>query len=132
MFFHKAKNALQTDSGLKDKLAPMDFGEAGRHTWVRESALRLGRAIAQYRKDKDNEELVGRLIADEVLLEDIQSISLEESDTEKESSPFILLFPDGYLEPQEMMTLSFLETDTKFTFRWNAEESNIQMTRIVD
>ena len=81
---------------------------------------------------KDNEELVGRLIADEVLLEDVQSISLEESDTEKESSPFILLFPDGYLEPQEMMTLSFLETDTKFTFRWNAEESNIQKTRIVD
>ena len=81
---------------------------------------------------KDNEELAGQLIADEVLLGDVQSITLEDSATEKESSPFILLFPDEYLEPQEMMTLCFLETDTKFIFRWNADESNIQMTRIVD
>ena len=81
---------------------------------------------------KDKEELVGRLIANEVLLEDSSSLSLEESNIEKESSPFVLLFPDGYLEPQEIMTLYFLEVDNKFTFRWNAEESSVQMSRIDD
>ena len=68
------------------------------------------------RFDQDGESLTKSFVVDDKVIE-------------IERSPFVIFFPDGYLEPRDIMSLSFPEVNLSFVFKWNSEKSIIEVER---
>ena len=54
-----------------------------------------------------------------------------DQDEESLTKSFVVddTLPDGYLEPRDIMSLSFPEVNLSFVFKWNSETSTIEVER---
>lgn len=48
----------------------------------------------------------------------------------KQILPIIAVLPGGYTEPEAQLQLSFEDSDIGFSYRWQAEEGGVVMTRL--
>ena len=82
------------------------------------------------RFDQDGESLTKSFVVDDTLADKNQALSISNDEViEIERSPFVIFFPDGYLEPRDIMSLSFPEVNLSFVFKWNSEKSTIEVER---
>ena len=82
------------------------------------------------RFDQDGESLTKSFVVDDTLADKNQALSISNDEViEIERSPFVIFFPDGYLEPRDIMSLSFPEVNLSFVFKWNSETSTIEVER---
>ena len=82
------------------------------------------------RFDQDGESLTKSLVVDDTLADKNQALSISNDEViEIERSPFVIFFPDGYLEPRDIMSLSFPEVNLSFVFKWKSETSTIEVER---
>ena len=82
------------------------------------------------RFDQDGESLTKSFVVDDTLADKNQALSISNDEViEIERSPFVIFFPDGYLEPRDIMSLSFPEVNLSFVFQWNSETSTIEVER---
>ena len=82
------------------------------------------------RFDQDGESLTKSFVVDDTLADKSQALSISNDEViEIERSPFVIFFPDGYLEPRDIMFLSFPEVNLSFVFKWNSEKSTIEVER---
>ena len=82
------------------------------------------------RFDQDGESLTKSFVVDDTLADKNQALSISNDEViEIERSPFVIFFPDGYLEPRDIMSLSFPEVNLSFVFNWNSETSTIEVER---
>ncbi|GIR39583.1 MAG: hypothetical protein CM15mP51_03630 [Porticoccaceae bacterium] len=82
------------------------------------------------RFDQDGESLTKSFVVDDTLSDKNQALSISNDEViEIERSPFVIFFPDGYLEPRDIMSLSFPEVNLSFVFKWNSEKSTIEVER---
>ena len=82
------------------------------------------------RFDQDGESLTKSFVVDDTLADKNQALSISNDEViEIERSPFVIFFPDGYLEPRDIMSLSFPEVNFSFVFKWNSETSTIEVER---
>ena len=82
------------------------------------------------RFDQDGESLTQTFVVDDTLADKNQALSISNDEViEIERSPFVIFFPDGYLEPRDIMSLFFPEVNLSFVFKWNSEKSTIEVER---
>ena len=78
------------------------------------------------RFDQDGESLAKSFVVDDTLADKNQALSISNDEViEIERSPFVIFFPDGYLEPRDIMFLSFPEVNLSFVFKWNSEKLSL-------